>query len=109
MIPYGSWDHVDIRRFLRRHPKSQRVKIEIADDNMDSLLTEIRKQMCGIRQISGWILTIFLRDENSLYMGDLVNILEAIGKNSPDAERLWFAYEDPNADVNFRIFIYVAQ
>lgn len=109
MIQYASWDPMDVRRFLGRHPKSQMVKIEIADDNLDSLLKGIRKQMCGIRQLSGFILTIILRNEDSLYMSDLVNILEVIGKNSSDVECLWYASEDQNADVNFRISIYVAQ
>ena len=62
-----SYDFRDVRSFLHNHHRSSLYKIKVAGDNMDSVLTEVRRQMSDIVQISAYIMTIILRDKDSMY------------------------------------------
>ena len=63
----GCYDFMDVRSFLHNHHRSSLHKIKVSGDNMESVLTEVRRQMPDIGQISAYIMTIILRDKDSMY------------------------------------------
>ena len=103
----GCYDFMDVRSFLHNHHRSSLHKIKVSGDNMDSVLTEVRKQMSDIGQISAYIMTIIVRDIGSLYTKDMRNLTLAIVNNRYDFDqRLEYIAEDPNAAANFVVSIY---
>ena len=104
------YDFMDVRIFLRDHHRSSLHKIKVSGDNMNSVLTEVRRQMSDIGQISAYIMTIILRDKDSLYIKDIVNLRLAITNNRDNFEdHLEYIAEDPNAAANFIVSIYACK
>lgn len=108
-LSWTGFEYIDARMFLRRHPKSQITKIKVFGDRIDSVVAEVRKEIGRIREMSEFILIVRVRNEDDLYLKDLVNLLETITKDRPLMNCLWGVAEDPNADANFNVSIYVAR
>lgn len=106
---WSGFEYIDARMFLHRHRKSRIAKTKVCGDSIGSVIAEVRKEICGIKEFSEFMLTVIVRDGNSLYMKDIVNLLDAITGNRQGINCLWGVAEDPNADVNFRISVYTAQ
>lgn len=108
-LSWIGFEYIDARMFLCRHHKSKISRIKVFGDGIDSVVAEVRKEIGSIREVSEFILTIVVRDEDILYLKDVVNLLETITKNRQGINCLWGVAEDPDAEVNFRVSIYAAQ
>ena len=98
----------DYRRFLRRHCKSQITKIKVSGENIDSVTAVVREKMNGIIQPSEFILTIKVRNSDNLYTNQIMDLLSAITKDNPNVCSCWEITEEPYADTNCSVIIYIA-
>ncbi len=97
----------DYRRFLRRHCKSQITKIKVSGENIGSVTTVVHEKMSGITQPSELILTIKVRNSDNLYTNHIMDLLSAITEDSQNVYACWGITEEPYADTNFSVTVYV--